>query len=196
MHEKELSELCKKHDARAERMVFERYAASIRGVCYRYVNSASEAEDLLQDSFIKIFDSIQSFSWRGEGSFTAWMRRIAINTAINAHNKNKRMRLSSLDDDHDQLASHCESNTSDDNSLTETLAEAGIDTQQLLALLHALPEHYRVVFNLAVIDGLKHKDIASMMNIDESSSRSRLLRAKNMLRQSLETILKRKTIAL
>lgn len=177
-------------------MVFERYATSIRGVCYRYVNSASEAEDLLQDSFIKIFDSIQSFTWRGDGSFTAWMRRIAINTAINAHNKNKRLRISSLDADHDQLSNESDLHASDNNSLTESLAEAGIDSQQLLALLHNLPEHYRLVFNLAVIDGLKHKDIASMMNIDESSSRSRLLRAKNMLRQSLESILQRKTIAL
>lgn len=192
MHEKELSELCKKHDARAERMVFERYAASLRGVCYRYVNSASEAEDLLQDSFIKIFDSIESFTWRGEGSFSAWMRRIVVNTSINALNKKKRLRLVSLDND-DGLHNRIKASHDDEDSLLESISNAGVSPQQLLLLLNDLPEIYRIVFNLAVIDGLKHKEIADIIGIDESSSRSRLLRAKNMLREALSTILQRNT---
>lgn len=194
MSEQELAEQCKRRNAKAERMTFDRYSAMLRGVCYRYVNSVEETEDLLQDSFIKIFDSIESFTWRGDGSFSAWMRRIVVNTAINALNKKKRLRLVSIDDE-DGLSNRMKSSNDEDDSLLESLSNSGVSPQQLLQLLNGLPEMYKIVFNLAVIDGLKHKEIASMIGIDESSSRSRLLRAKTMLRESLTTILQRNTTA-
>lgn len=156
------------------------------------MNSVDETEDLLQDSFIKIFDSIDSFTWRGAGSFTAWMRRIVVNTTINALNKKKRLRFVSIDNE-DGLNNHIAALHDEEDTLLESISNAGVSPQQLLQLLNQLPEMYRIVFNLAVIDGLKHREIAEIIGIDESSSRSRLLRAKNMLREALSTILQRNT---
>jgi len=188
VHQKELAEQCKKQIASAERKVFELFAPMLRGVCFRYADGPDEAEDMLQEGFIRIFDTINSFSWKGEGSFTAWMRQVMVNNAINYYKKKKRMKLNYVESDND--FTDIQDDVDDDDEGFEGILSMGVTQKDLLALLNELPEMYRVVFNLAVIDGMKHKEIAVILGIDESSSRSRLLRAKKLLKKALHLFIK------
>ena len=188
MHQKELAEQCKKGIGSAERKVFELFAPMLRAVCFRYADNPDEAEDMLQEGFIRIFDTINFFSWKGEGSFTAWMRQVMINNAINYYKKKKRLKLSYVESEAE--FTNIEDEPEHENEGFGKILSMGITQQNLLNLLLTIPEIYRVVFNLAVIDGLKHKEIAAMLGIDESSSRSRLLRSKKLLRAALQEYIK------
>jgi len=187
--QKELVEQCKRQVPKAERMVFELYAPMLRGVCFRYTDSADDVEDILQEGFIRIFDTIKTFEWKGEGSFTAWMRKVMVNNAINFYNKKRRLKIDYVESDSDFEIIISDKHDQDDSFGFEKILAMGITQQHLLALLMKLPEMYRITFNLAVIDGLKHKEIAEMLGVDESSSRSRLLRAKKMLKESLMVLI-------
>ena len=197
MKEKELSEKCLKRNADAEQELFVRYSAMLRGVCIRYAVDRNEAEDMLQEGFIKIFGTIGSFKWQGEGSFVAWMRRVMVNNAINLYKKNKRLKLSHVesDDDFEILDEMSNEELHEDTYGYNAVLASGITQQQLLTILLSIPEMYRVVFNLSVIDGLRHKEISQMIGIDESSCRSRLLRAKNMLREALKNYMKQSVVS-
>jgi len=188
VNEELLAEQCKRRDEVAEREVFSRYAPMLRGICCRYAVDADEAEDMFQEGFVRIFDTIGSFKWVGDGSLAAWMRRVMVNNAINYYKKQKRHRLTHVEhDDETARISDDDGEVADEDSFGFSgVLAAGITKQVLLEMLQQLPEMYRVVFNLAVIDGLRHKDIASMLGIDESSSRSRLMRSKTMLKASLK----------
>ncbi|MBK8806620.1 MAG: RNA polymerase sigma factor [Bacteroidales bacterium] len=192
MSEKVLAEQCVLRNTAAEREIFCRYNAMLRGICLRYAADADDAEDMLQEGFIKIFNSIESFTWKGEGSFSAWMRRVMVNNAINIYKKSKRMKSQFIDsaDYEPYLTVADDQHGSDENSDLKNVMDAGITQEMLLDMLKQLPEKYSIVFNLAVIDGIRHKEIADSLGIDESSSRSRLLRAKMMLRKKLEEYMK------
>ncbi len=136
----------------------------------RYLSRRDVAEDSLQDSFVKIFRSIDKFTYRGEGSLRAWMERISINTALEHLRNGKKSML--LDENYipDNLAS--EPSYSDVESLPQEL---------LMNLIGELPDGYRAVFNLYCIEGYSHKEIAEQLGINEKSSSSQLLRAKRLL---------------
>ncbi len=152
--------------AAAQRSLFDAYAGKMMSVCYRYAGNAHDAEDMLQEAFIKIFAHIHQFKW--EGSFEGWLRRIVVNTALKALQK-KRLHFAEI------------SETTSAGLAIEPDTLSQLQTEQLMLLLKSLPDGYRVVFNLYVIEGYDHDEIAKMLNIQASTSRSQLVKARKML---------------
>lgn len=161
------------NNAACQRMLFDAYAGKMLSVCYRYTGNQHDAEDILQDAFIKIFAHIHQFKW--EGSFEGWLRRIVVNTALKALQK-KKLSFTEINDSTSRV------------KLIEPEALSTLQTQQLMTMLQQLPDGYRVVFNLYVIEGYDHEEIANMLNIQPSTSRSQLVKARKMLQQNLKKI--------
>jgi RNA polymerase sigma factor (sigma-70 family) len=168
--EEDLIKGCIKQDARCQRMLFEAYAGKMMAVCLRYTGNQAEAEDVLQEGFIKIFRYIAQF--KGEGSFEGWLRRIFVNTALRSCKK-KRISPVEISEQVDQQA------------MVETVALSALGETELLRLINALPEGYRLVFNLSVIEGYNHDEIAAMLDIQPATSRSQLVKARRMLQQQI-----------
>ncbi len=175
MTEKELIKACMREDRQSQQLLFQRYAGKMLGVCMRYARNRQEAEDILQDGFIKVFDNMHRF--RFEGSFEGWIRRIMINTALKSFKKksfkNEQIGLENYQED------SCEPD------IYSQLSE-----QELLKIIGELPDGYRVVFNLYVIEGYSHKEIGELLGIQESTSRSQLTKARKLLQQKILGIFK------
>lgn len=139
-------------------------------VCNRYSRHSMEAEDILQDSFIKVFDNIHRFE--SKGSFEGWIRRIVINTALKNYSKKSFKQ--------EQIGIDNQPEVPLDPSVYQSFGE-----KELLALINRLPEGYRLVFNLYAIEGYSHKEIADMVGIQESTSRSQLVKARKMLQSMI-----------
>ena len=157
---------CLDNNRRMQVELYRRFSPRMYAVCLRYAGNAEEAEDILQEGFIKIFKKLDSF--RSEGSFEGWIRRIFVNTAIE-HFRRKRYL---------QTVSEKEENTIEgkDISVLDKLA-----AKDILALIKELSPGYRTVFNLYVVEGYTHKEIADMLGISEGTSKSQLSRAKVIL---------------
>ncbi len=172
MDELQLIEGCRKGDRLAQKELYEKYSRRMMGVCLRYVGDREMARDLLQDGFVKVFLSIDSYS--GLGSFEGWMRKIFVNCALEHLRKADVLRdASDLDYSSEQIQS-------DDSILSD------ISAGELLEMVQKLPEGFRFVFNMFVVEGYSHKEIGEMLHITESSSRSQLTRARQMLRKMIE----------
>jgi len=167
-----LIKACKACDRKAQRELYLLFADDLMAIACRYTKDLPEAKDIVHDTFVKIFRSIQKFE-EGRGSFEGWIRRILVNTALSKYRKQKKMIPMS---DHDLSLS-----ASNDFSILETLK-----AEDILQLIQQLPEGCRMVFNLFVIEGFKHNEIADMLNITSSTSRSQLTRAKKLLRIQIE----------
>src|SRR5436309_7029293 len=162
---------CLNNDPVAQRELYNRYSPKMLPVCYRFAQSREDAEDMLQEGFIKVFMQIHTFE--NKGAFEGWVRRIIVHTCINLLKKNKRFN-ESLDLDHA-------------NSLQvkeETLPSI-MQAKQVVECIRLLPIGYRTVLNLYAIEGYSHKEIAGMLDIEESTSRSQYTRAKAMLEDIL-----------
>lgn len=171
MTDKELIEGCLREDARCQRAIFDRYAGLLLGVCRRYARHRAEAEDILQEAFIRIFDNLDRFE--NKGSFEGWLRRIAVNTALKYYQrKHFTQELTGLE----QLP----------DAPTAPDAYAQLGEEELLALIARLPDGYRIVFNLYAIEGYSHKEIADLLEISESTSRTQLLKARKLLQSQIE----------
>jgi RNA polymerase sigma-70 factor (ECF subfamily) len=169
--EQELIDKCLDNDPFAQELLYRRYASRMYGICLRYVRQKDEASDILQDGFIRVFMNLKHY--RGEGSFEGWVRRIIVNTAINHYKSNvKFSRDLSIDDV--RPANHI-----DNDALSR------ISTEELLKVVQELPDGFRMVFNLYVIEGYDHKEIGQMLGISESTSKSQLHRAKAALQKKL-----------
>lgn len=154
-------------------LLYEKYANKMFAVCLRYTNTREEAEDVLQEAFIKIFDKISKF--RREGSFEGWMRRIMVNTALRSWDKRAhKFEPATLDDIMEPVQG-------------ERVLD-GMGVKDIMAMINKLPEGYRVVFNLFAIEGYSHKEIGELLNINESTSRSQFARARKNLMQMIEKI--------
>ncbi len=168
-------ERCRKNDRKAQKELYDVYSPLLLGICIRYSKSKSEAEDVLQEGFIRIFTKMNDFS--GKGSFEGWMRRIIVNTAISYYHKNKK---------------HNENYDISEIKETQTenheMYESPFTKEELLSVINSLPEGYKVVFNLYAIEGYKHKDIAEMLEISVNTSKSQYSRAKEKIREKLEKI--------
>lgn len=171
MSEKELIEGAKRRDPRCQRALFERYAPTLMGVCLRYCRNQVEAEDALQEAFIRIFDKLKLYDYKG--SFEGWLRRLTVNVALKGY---QRKRFT-----HEQSGLEAVPDQPSDPSAYAQLGE-----QELLSLVAALPEGYRMVFNLYAIEGYSHKEIGEMLGMQEASSRSQLLKARKMLQKQIE----------
>lgn len=164
---------CRKGKHHAFNMLYKKYAAIMLGVCIRYSRTKTEAEDVLQEGFIRVFNNIKSFE--GRGSFEGWLRRIMVNTAIN-HFKASRKHVNHDDIENNSAAMAALSNADDD------VYEGEFSQEELLKMINDLPDGYRMVFNLYVIEELSHKEIAAMMDFTESTSKSQLSKARKWLR--------------
>jgi RNA polymerase sigma factor (sigma-70 family) len=168
MSEIELIQNCKKQHAASQKLLYEKYAGKMLSVCMRYINDKSEAEDVLQEGFIKIFANIVHF--RSEGSFEGWMRRIFVNTALSVLRTKQLKFVDSID-----------------NHLNYSKVEPSVfekmGSHEIFEMVRTLPNGYRVVFNLFAIEGYSHKEIAEILNITESTSRTQFLKARNALKE-------------
>ncbi|MFZ9299838.1 MAG: RNA polymerase sigma factor [Chitinophagaceae bacterium] len=168
--ESDLIQGCIKGERRMQELLYQIYSPKMYGVCLRYAGDADDAQDILQDGFVKVFRHLDRF--RSEGSFEGWMRRIFVNTAIEHYRK--KVSLLQVSDSHEEQIQ--------DNSwsILDKLA-----VKDIIHAVQQLPPGYRAVFNLNVIEGYGHKEIAAMMGISEGTSKSQLARAKNTLQQIL-----------
>ena len=159
---------CASGDRKAQTALYNQFAPKLFGVCLRYSKDATEAEDNLQEGFIRVFTKIKQFEFKG--SFEGWMRRIMVNTALEKFRKN-----SHLFPVEDMVVYESVQFTED------TLS--AISADDLLKIIQELPPRYRMVFNLYAIEGYTHQEIATMMNINEGTSKSNLSRARVILQK-------------
>lgn len=159
---------CIEKQPKAQKQLFDLLAPKMYSVCLRYAYDSDEAKDILQESFIKVFNNLERFEHKG--SFEGWVKRIFINTSIEFYRKNQKENIvDSIDD----------------------VKEKSIDTQtisalkaaDLMRLVNRLPKGYRTVFNLFAIEGYKHEEIAEMLNISENTSKSQLHKARLFLQE-------------
>lgn len=157
-----------------QELLYKKFSSKMYGVCLRYSGNVDDANDLLQEGFIKVFKNLLKF--RGEGSFEGWMRRIFVNTSI--EHFRKKIKLYNV--------SEVQENTIEDTDLNilDTLAE-----KDIITLVNELSPGYKTVFNMYVIEGYSHKEIADMLGITEGTSKSQLARAKGVLKKSLEKMI-------
>ncbi len=160
-----------------QRELYERFASKMYGVCLRYAANAEEAEDILQEGFIKVFKKMTSF--RSEGSFEGWIRRIFVNTAIEHYRKKIYL----------QPITEHEENTMEGKylSVLDSLAE-----KDIINLVQKLSPGYRTVFNMYVVEGYTHKQIGEQLGISEGTSKSQLSRAKQILQELVQTFIQRR----
>lgn len=166
---KELVYKCKKQDIKAQEELYRIYSGKLFGLCLKYSSNYQEAEDNLQDGFLTIFDKI--LQYKDKGSFEGWMKRIMINTALQKHRQQNLFKIV------------------DENQLQEPVVEIieeEISIDFLLNTIQELPEKYRQVFNLYVLDGYSHKEIAQLLKIPVGTSKSNLARAKIILKERIE----------
>lgn len=170
MDEKQLITACIDENKVAQRKLYELFAPKMYFVCLRYARHELEAQDMLQDGFIKVFDNITQFKFNG--SFEGWIRRIMVNTSLNYCRKSSfKQELIGIEDYQDTVVS--------------SKAISKMSEQELLALIQKLPDGYRVVFNLYVIEGYSHKEIGELLNITESTSRSQLAKSRKWMQKLL-----------
>ena len=175
MDEQDLVTLCQSSDKRALRILYDKYARLMMGVAMRYVVDRESSKDILHDCFVKIFESIKGFEYRGVGSLNAWIRRIVVNTALDFLKKKSSLNVTG---DIDTIV---EIPTEEDN--IEIYAEVSDDV--IIECIGRLPDKLRVVFNLFIFEDMPHSEIARMLGITESVSRVRVHRAKTLLAQTI-----------
>lgn len=170
--QKEILAGCIRGESSAQQKLFDSYSRLLLGVCNRYTTNIEEAEDILQEGFVKIFLNIKEF--KGDGPILAWMRRIMINTAITHYHKMKKHRY------HDDLEEVKE--TKFDDCVWE---DSDFTREELYNVIHRMPEGYRMVFMLYAVEGYKHREIAEQLGIDENTSKSQFSRARRWLQERL-----------
>ena len=165
---------------KAFNMLYRKYSSALLGVCMRYAHDKADAEDILQEGFIKIFTRIRDY--RAEGSFEGWMKRIMINTAIDHYQQHlKNYFLRNVED----LAEEDRFPEEDDED-RDLRPGADIPRETLMSFIQELPEGYRMVFNLFAMEGFGHKEIAERLDISENTSKTQLMKARRSLRKKLE----------
>lgn len=161
-------------DNTATEWIYRKHVRYLSALCSRYITEDEDIKDVLQESFIKIFTSLDSFKYRGEGSLKAWMTKITLNETLKFVRNNSRLPIDSTDDKDMNI-------TDGDSMETED-----IPTDVLYQFIRELPDGYRTVFNLYVIDDKGHKEIAQLLGIKENTSASQLHKAKSMLAQKIK----------
>lgn len=161
-------------DNTATEWIYRKHVRYLSALCSRYITEDEDIKDVLQESFIKIFTSLDSFKYRGEGSLKAWITKITLNETLKFVRNNSRLPIDSIDDKDTNIADGDSMETED------------IPTDVLHQFIRELPDGYRTVFNLYVIDDKSHKEIAQLLGIKENTSASQLHKAKSMLAQKIK----------
>src|SRR3982750_2046483 len=171
MTEEVMLQGCLSNIASAQEALYNRFSPRMLGVCYRFARNREDAEDMLQEGFIKVFTQMHQF--RNQGALEGWIRRIIVHTCINILKKNKKF-TDSLDIIHAHSV-----------HVNEEMIPSIMQAKQVVECIRMLPLGYRTVLNLYAIEGYSHKEIARMLEIEESTSRSQYTRAKAMLEDVL-----------
>jgi RNA polymerase sigma factor (sigma-70 family) len=171
--EKELVTGCLRGDNASQKKLFEIFSAKMYAVCLRYASEYNLAQDFLQDGFVRVYSKLHQF--RFEGPLEGWMRRIFVHTAIE-HFRKQKMQLEEISEEAYQLK----------DSYNETLSK--LNMQDLLTLISKLPNGYRTVFNMYVLEGYSHMEIAANLGISESTSKTQLRKARLLLIEKLNTL--------
>ena len=174
MNESALIKKCIDGDQKAQRSLFEMFAPKMLGVCLRYAKNRAQAEDVLQDGFIKVFNSLSKYS--GSGSLEGWIRRIMVNTSLDQIRKEVKFQDNIGYDDVDYKIE------------TNSFILEGLMAEDLLQLVNSMPDGYKAVFNLFAIEGYSHKEIAEELFISESTSKSQYSRARTFLQMKLKEL--------
>jgi RNA polymerase sigma factor (sigma-70 family) len=184
--EEKLIEGCISGKRQAQSELYRKYSSIMFGVCLRYATNREEAEDVVQEGFIKVFQNIGTY--RGQGSFAGWLRRIFVNTAINHyHAKVKQLVV---------IVENIEEYEDVDNNeiagmFSHTAELEEISPDKVMKLVQELPDGYRMVMNLFVFEGYSHNEIAEMLGISENTSKSQLSKARKYLKRQLISLNKR-----
>ncbi|MCQ2975027.1 MAG: sigma-70 family RNA polymerase sigma factor [Bacteroidales bacterium] len=175
VEEELLIKRCTLGEYKAQKELYDKYSALLMGICIRYAQDRSSAEDILQEAFVKIFLCIKDYN--ALGSFEGWMKRIVINTAITYYHKNiKHLNHFDIDEMYDIPDEDYKYNNSD------------FTHEELLNVINQLPQGYKMVFNLFAIEGFKHREIADMLNIDINTSKTQFLRARKFIIKKLNIL--------
>jgi len=174
MTEESLIKKCASGNSLAQKTFYEKFAGKMMGVCLRYAKDYDEAQDIMQDAFIKIFGKLAEYEKKG--SLEGWVRRIVVNTALDSYRKNKKHQQNVAVDSVDYLLEN------------KTFIIEKLNANDLLAVIKTIPAGYQMVFNLFAIEGYSHKEIAEKLNITESTSKSQYSRARKLLREILVKI--------
>lgn len=166
----QLIQRCKKQDIKAQEQLYRLYSRTLFAVSLKYSTNRQQAEDNLQDAFMMIFKKIGQY--KDSGSFEGWLKRIVINTALQKYRKQAVFEIIR----EDQI-----------KEPEIEIDEDAVSVDYLLSLIHQLPDRYRQVFNLYVLDGFSHREVAQMLNISQGTSKSNLARARVILKNKLET---------
>lgn len=163
---------CLKLKPEAQRLLYEHFAPSMLGVCFRYTKSLADAEDVLQDGFVKVFKYLKQY--RSDGELGAWIRRIMVNTALNFLKSNRKY---SYDLSFDEMTLHP---VSTENPLVD------LQSKELAELVRQLPTGFQTIFNLHAVEGFTHVEIGSILGISDGTSRSQYARARSLLIEWIE----------
>lgn len=172
MSESDLIKGCLEGDRRAQEYLYQKFSPKMYGVCLRYAGKAEDAQDILQNGFVKVFKNLHMY--RGDGSFEGWIRRIFVNTAIEHYRR--QVNLYPVTENHENLL-----------ETKEVSAFDSLSVKDLMKIIQQLSPGYRTVFNLYVVEGYSHKEIAEMIGISEGTSKSQLARAKGVLQNIIKT---------
>jgi RNA polymerase sigma-70 factor (ECF subfamily) len=167
MDDRQLVKGCLKGKPEAQRELYNRYARPMLGVCYRYTKSLKDAEDVLQDGFVRVFTHIGQF--KSEGELGAWIRRIMVNTALNFLKRNRKYRDEMFFGDQPL------------HPVTDDNPELKLQAKELADLIRQLPQGYQTIFNLHAVEGFTHVEIGAMLGISDGTSRSQYARARALL---------------
>ena len=161
---------CKKQDVKAQGALYKRYSGILFSICLRYSPNKTEAEDNLQDAFLTIFKKIEQY--KGKGSFEGWIKRITVNTVLQKYRK---QRVYNIED---------EAQIEQEDDVTIDAETVPLDF--LLKIIQELPDRYRLVFTMYVMDDYSHKEIAKMLGISDGTSKSNLARARGILKNKID----------
>jgi RNA polymerase sigma-70 factor (ECF subfamily) len=166
--EGQLVKALRKQDPKAQRQVYDKYSTRMLGLCFRYICDEMAAEDVMVEGFLKVFAKVEQFN--SDGSFEGWIRRIMVNESLGYLRKQKRILEDNLSEEANNIPDYIQ-------------ADQNLEAQELLELIERLPTGYRTVFNLYAIEGYSHLEIAEMLGITESTSKSQLHRARALLQK-------------
>ena len=175
--EKEIVDGCKNGKKKFQDLLYEKYSALLLGVCIRYTKNRMEAEDILHDAFIKILINIKFFELKNQGSLYSWLKRITVNTALNYLRDNLKHTFNQDIDDFN--ISNQISDSEEKNSYPD------IEPKEILKRINEMPNGYKVVFNMYVIEKYSHQEIADLLGISINTSKTQLFKAKKHLQEKL-----------
>lgn len=170
METQELITLCLRRNRMGEKLLYERYVTVMARLCQRYIKNNATIQDVLTEGFIKVFNKLPTFEYRGEQSLEIWIRKIMINECLMLLRKTNKLTF-----------------IVDELNEPVQVASIHVEVKELIELINLLPTGYRTILNLYVIDGYSHKEIATLLRITESASRSQLTHARNKLKDILKT---------